>query len=477
MLNEKTGAFAGVFHLAVCLTVLHLPQKSIFGYSNSMGNKRRLFWILLFINPAIIALFWANSSGQLVVNNSPSSILLGIGRLAGLLAVYCVLLQLILIGRVKWVEQTFGLDKLSIVHHYNGYAAFFFMVSHALLITLSYSSVSNVSLYSQLVDFFYNYGDVWQAMIALCLFVLIIVFSVAIVRTRMKYEAWYFIHLLTYAAILLAYGHQLKLGGDFSQAAFSWYWYALYAFAVGNLVFFRFFRPLFNFWKHRFTVEKIARETHDTVSVYIGGQNLASFPAHSGQFMIVRFLQRGFWWQAHPFSLSHPPTSNFIRLTIKNVGDYTSRIPELKAGTRVIIDGPHGVFTRQSAQRKEFLLIAGGVGITPIRSLLQELAEEGSNVVLLYGNKTDRDIIFEQELARLQKRFGITIHHIMSAQGNWNGLQGKIDKEMIGKLVPDAAAREVFLCGPPPMMKSVKASLQELGLPKEYIHYEKFSLA
>ena len=437
--------------------------------------KKSLVYLLFAANLVVIFLFWWPGNGPLFESADSRLIMIALGRLGGLFAAFFVLCQLVLIGRVKWVEALFGLDRLSRAHHWNGFLILFFILTHPALLIAGYAGSQGIGLISQFLDFYRNYEHVALAVFALLVFLLVIGVSLAIVRLRLRYETWYFTHLLVYVAILLSFFHQLEVGTDFeNNPAFVVYWYALYIFAVGNFALFRFLRPLYYFWKYRFRIDRVVRETDEAASIYMTGQGLETFQAEPGQFMILRFLCRGFWWQAHPFSISQKPDGKFLRVTIKNVGDFTSKIPQLAAGTKVLIDGPHGVFTEQAARQKKILLIAGGIGITPLRSLAEQMIEHGRDVAMLYGNRTSGEIALKKELDALS---GLRVQYIISDDSSWFGPKGRIDKEAIQTLVPDFKEREVYLCGPVPMMKSVRAALKRLGLAESMIHWEKFSLA
>lgn len=439
-------------------------------------------YLLLLANAGVILGFWAWNHVHSPMGNmltlDRTTMTLAAGRLAGLLAVYAILLQFILAGRVRWVERVFGLDRLFRVHHAVGISLVFLILAHPLLVGLSASWTAGVSLWAQTLDFLQNWEDVAAATVGLCVFLAVVALSVALVRRRLKYEWWYVTHLAVYAAILLAFGHQLEVGGDFTgNRWFAAYWYALYA-AVGlTFVWFRAARPLRNLWRHRFTVVRLVPETDDVTSVYITGRAFERWPVQAGQFVIVRFLVKGFRWQAHPFSISAVPDGREIRLTIKAIGDYTRRISELQPGTRVLIDGPHGLFTAQRSVRPKVLAIAGGIGITPIRSVTEELLQAGHEVVLLYANRQQRGIALGKELADLAARYpGLRLVHVLNADPGWGGEEGYIDRERIARLVPDAAERDVYLCGPPPMMRLLVKDLRSLGVPRQRLYYERFAL-
>jgi len=405
--------------------------------------------------------------------------LLAYGRLAGLLAAFGILLQLILIGRVRWVERVFGLDRLSRLHHVVGFALVVLILAHPVLVTFGHAAQAGVSFSDQFMDFMRKWEDVAAAAVAVAIILAALAFSVVVMLKRIRYEWWYATHLTLYLALALAFGHQLAVGWDLTvNGWFKAYWIALYVFVGANLVWYRFLRPPLAFARHRFAVERLAPEAGEVTSVYIAGRRMERFPARAGQFLIVRFLAKGFRWEAHPFSLSSQPDGQRLRLTIKRLGDFTRRIPELRPGTPVLIDGPHGIFTAERCQAAKALLIAGGIGITPIRALAEELLARGRDLVLLYGNRNRESVVFEKELADLAAASAgkLRIFHVLSDDPSWAGEKGRIDRERLGRLVPDLGEREVFLCGPPPMMKGVRAALRELGVPKRRVHYERFAL-
>lgn len=440
--------------------------------------KRIFYYSLFFLNFFILLYFWWNHSGILLTQNTAGGILIAFGRLFGLLAVYFVLVQFLLIGRVVWIEKTFGLDKLSRIHHLNGEFSIFFILLHPIFLTFGYAISSKQNVIGQFLTFLTAYEDVFMAFLSAIIFIVIVFLSIYIVRKKLKYETWYFIHLLTYVAIILAWGHQLENGEDFlTNRWFVYYWYLLYVFVFGQFIVFRFLRPLYLFYKHRFFVEKIVKETADTNSVYISGKKMNEFKIKAGQFMIFRFLARKFWWQAHPFSLSKSFDGKTIRITPKNVGDFTSLIPQLAIHTPVLIDGPYGIFTKETAKKNKILFIAGGIGITPIRSLLEQAAKEGKNIVLLYSNKTREDIVFKKEISQLKEKYDFPVYYFLTQEEKNNDyLKGRIDETRLKTLVKDLDKRETFICGPKIFINSLRQILISLGVRKNQIHFELFSL-
>ena len=210
------------------------------------------------------------------------------------------------------------------------------------------------------------------------------------------------------------------------------------------------------------------------VSIHISGRRLDELAAQPGQFFLWRFLTPSGWWQAHPFSLSAPPTPKRLRITVKSLGDYTGRLQSIKKGTRVFAEGPYGTFTEERRHQRHVLLVAGGIGITPLRALLDTFTPD-DDVVMLYRVVRADDVIFADELRRFANEQHITIHVITGSE------IGDDRTDLLGipalrKGVPDIATRECFLCGPPALVDALRRRLPHLGVPHDRIHFERFEL-
>lgn len=446
-----------------------------------MRKSARLFAVAVQILIVVGFWLWSHTQspmGNLLSGDAPDK-LLAWGRLTGLLAVCAVLFQFVLIGRVRWVEQSFGMDRLTRLHHVAGFALLLLLVAHPVLVTYGHAMQADTGYWEQSLDFCKAWKGLLAAYAGLALLCAASVASVLVLVKRLPYGRWYATHLVLYAAVGLTVPHQVEVGGDLTaHAGFRAYWYALYAGVLALVFIYRFVRPLLLFARHRFAVTRIVPETDDVTSVYLGGKALERFPAAAGQFLIVRFLAKGFRWEAHPFSLSRPPDGRQLRLTIKRLGDFTRRIPQLKPGTPVLIEGPYGVFTARGCSSSKALLIAGGIGITPIRSLAEELVAAGREVILVYANRTRASTVFLHELEELADRSGgrLALVLVMSDEAAWTGQKGRVDRALLVRFVPDVLTRDVFVCGPPLMMKSVRAALTGLGVAASRIHDERFAL-
>lgn len=441
-------------------------------FRDSSRNKKLLWLSLFFLNIAAVIAIWFTNSRYYIMNPDGGNIWIALGRLTGLLLECMILVELVLIGRITAIEQTFGFDKMNWWHRWIGYSLFFFLVTHPLLLSIGNAEANGVSAWSQFNDFLTNTEDVFLAFISVMILGYIVLISISAIRKKVRYELWYFVHLLVYLAITLAFFHQINTG-DVSRPPTLYYWLILNFTVFGVMLLHRFLKPLWRSYRFNFRVARVDMETKDTYSVYITGENIGRFRYHAGQYANINFLQKGLWY-THPFSFSAEPNEAGIRFTMKALGDYTKRLGELKPGTRVIIDGPLGRFVETKAKREKLLLIAGGIGVTPIRALVGELVAKKKDMVLLYAARSVEDIAFRGEFEALQGMCNFPIHYILGAPtpGYESGF---IDREKIVRLVPDFYDRDVFLCGPPPMMDATVKNLEGLGLDRGHIHFEKFS--
>lgn len=430
-----------------------------------------------YANLVAVLAVWGFTSTDLLSSGTTGGIFLAFGRLFGLLAATFALTQFLLMGRIAWIEKPFGLDHLASYHRFNGYAAIGFILIHAPFVVLGYSLMAHTNYFAQYKDVVLHYEHVWLAAIAVFLFIGVVASSIYIVRKHLKFETWYYVHLATYAAITLAFWHQLEVGGSFQGHPLArQYWLAVYAFVAVNVLFWRFSLPLINLARFKFHVSEVMPETDTTTSIFISGTELRKWPAAPGQYVLVRFLSPRFIFQEHPFSISKMPDNDRFRLTIKNSGDYTSHIPTVKPGTKVLVSGPFGRFTDAVAKTDKRLFIAGGVGITPIRTMLQQAMDNNKDCILIYGNRNLDDVIFKNELAGFVKR-GLKLVPVFSnPEPGQKGEKGYIDGELIKRFAPDYAERDVYICGPQPMMDSVITDLRTTKLPTDRLHYERFAL-
>jgi ferredoxin-NADP reductase len=234
---------------------------------------------------------------------------------------------------------------------------------------------------------------------------------------------------------------------------------------------FRVAQPVFRALFHGLRVHQVVEEGAGVVSLHVTGRHLNALNARAGQFFLWRFLDRERWHEAHPFSLSAAPTDTSLRVTVKALGDFSANLPSVKPGTRVVVEGPFGLFTDEERMRERVALIAGGVGITPIRALLEEMT---GNIVLIYRAASAEELIFRRELESLARARGVAMHFVLGDHRDADNAHF-LSASHLQALVPDLADREVYLCGPAVMMRLTTRALRRAGVPSRFIHTDTFA--
>ena len=396
-----------------------------------------------------------------------------IGRLTGLLSAYLALIQVLLLARLPWIERVLGFDRLTVWHRLNGKICLYLVLAHVVFITIGYASMDKVVVPTEVSRLVLDYPGMLAATIGTVLMVATVVTSLVIVRRHFRYEAWYAVHLLVYLGIALAWFHQIPTGNELTaNPAAATYWTSLYLATAALLLWFRLLVPIFQTLRWQMRVESVTAEGRGVVSLRITGRHLERLHVRAGQFFLWRFLSRDRWWESHPFSLSEAPGSSSLRITIKASGDFTAHVGELRPGTRVIAEGPFGVFTDRVRRCERVLFIAGGIGITPIRAMLEAMP---GDLTLIYRAITAEDVVFKAELTRLARERGFTLHLVLGdhALPEYRDL---LSPAHLQHLVPDLVDRDVYVCGPPPMMRIVERDLRCANVPQTHIHTERFAL-
>lgn len=412
------------------------------------------------------ALFLASGAGK----NST----LTVAKFFGLHAALMMMLQLTLVARVPWLDRRLGMDRLTSWHRWVGFTLLWTVVLHATFVVLGYSRLGGLPP----VRTFLDLAGVPASLLgisAASIIVAVVIASMRFARRRLQYETWHALHVLLYPALALVLPHQLleSTTFDFSPLATA-YWWGLWAAVVTALVIGRIAVPLWRNSRHRFRVAAVVPESDSVVSVHVTGRDLDRLPARAGQFCIWRFPGHNPWWHANPFSLSAAPNGRSLRLTAKAVGSASAGLRNLKVGNRVFIEGPYGALTSLQRIRDKTLLIAGGVGVTPVRALLEELA---GDVVVLYRVHSEADAVLLAEMRALARGSGAQVHVLAGRTGAGTPPNRPFEPENLRALVPDIAERDVYVCGPPAMMDAVLRSLRALNVPRQQVHAEKFSLA
>ncbi len=392
-----------------------------------------------------------------------------LGKGAALVGFALMALQVILAGRFRFVDRRFGLDVVMRFHRRMGMLIAPLLVAHPVLLAVDAGSA-----------WLFSFDTGWRIGLGKLALGLLLLSAMTMLccRRRIDYLVRRFIHGKAAAVVLLlGFAHGLVIGSDLRSTGMRVYWWTLLALVAAIFVY---RGVIVRFWgRRRFRVADVKRETHDTWSLTFEPEEGGRLDYLPGQFMFLELPREGFRTEEHPFTISSCPTrEDGITATIKESGDFTETIGRSRAGDRALIAAPFGRFSFLHHEPKSFLFIAGGVGVTPVMSMLRYLRDtaDARPAALVYGNKKASDIIFREELEKFPSHIKVT-HVLSDPEPDWQGPRGyvtaEIIKECCGELLSDA---DVYLCGPPPMMKQVIRALRTLGVRGSRIHYERFAL-
>ena len=418
---------------------------------------------------ATIALWWHDTTSI----SGLGGWLTNAGRITGLLAGYAVAVLIALMARIPPLELGIGADKLARWHAKGGRYTVSLVVAHGLLITWGYAVTAHTNVVSQTKTLLMSYPDVLMASVGGLLLVGVGVVSARAARRRMRYETWYFLHLYTYLAVALAFSHQFATGADFLHImAARVAWSAMYLAVAAAIVWYRVGVPIRRALRHDLRVEAVHKEGAGVVTVVVRGRHLQELHAEAGQFFRWRFLTRDSWWASNPYSLSAAPRGDRMRFTAKSLGGHSAALTRLKPGTRVVAEGPYGAMTAARRRQRKVLLIAGGIGITPLRALFETLPGDPGDVTLIYRASRDADVVFRDELDAIASRRGARLHLLTGRRARLG--HDPLSAQALALNVPDLRERDVYVCGPDGMAQSVIVALRHNRVPRRQIHFESF---
>jgi predicted ferric reductase len=394
-----------------------------------------------------------------------------VAHVSGMVAGYGAAILLILMSRAPWLERGIGAHRLARWHAWGGPAVIILTVMHAVAATQAWAEARSIDLMPATWEVL-DIPGLTTALVGTVILVLVGVASLRGIRRRLSYEQWHFLHLLSYLAVALGFAHQLA-GSDLTgrrwlQIA----WSLLYTYAFALVLRWRLLQPVFQLWRHRLRIEEVRPESPDVMSVLMSGQHLDELRAEPGQFFRWRFLTHQTWRSAYPFSLSAAPTGERLRITVKARGDGTRRIFQIPVGTLVFAEGPYGALTHRRRRRPRVLLIAGGVGITPMRALFEVIDLPGKDVTLVYRAAKEQDLVFKHELDEIAERSGARIVYLI---GPSTDAANDVSAPALNRIVGDLRDHDVYLCASPRLAARVRESLMDRGFPRHQLHEERFS--
>jgi ferredoxin-NADP reductase len=403
---------------------------------------------------------------------------LGAGaRLTGMAAAYLSVVQVLLVGRLPWVERSVPGQVVRLWHGWGGAAVLVLAVVHACFATASQAATTRTPFVGAAIGMVAHFRFVLPAALGLVLMLAAAATSIRYLRGRLGYVRWYLVHVGTYLALPLVFLHQIY-GADFTAPAAQVVWSGLFVAAGLTVAWYRVVVPLRATRRHQPRVAAVVEEGPDVLSVHIVGRDLDRLGALAGQYLRWRVLAPGAWWHARPFSLSAVPTPGGLRFTAKAPGALGGELRSLRPGTRIAIEGPYGAFTEQLRTRRRVLLLAGGVGVTPLRALMESLVayvgRAEAEVTLVYRADRASDLIFSREVEDLAKRPGTAVHYLLGPRGDADR-PDPLAPGALAALVPRLPDHDAFVCGPPGMVAVARTSLLHAGVPPHQIHSETFA--
>ena len=431
----------------------------------------------------VVVVLWVSGGGLTDLTIATGPALTSLGRLTGLVSADLLLLQVLAMARIPVVERALGQDRLARWHRVLGFTSFTLLLTHVGLVTAGYAATTRTGVLGQLWDLVWTYPGMLLATAGTAALVTVVVTSVRAARRRLRYESWHLLHLYAYLGVGLALPHQLWAGSDFvASPAARAYWWSLYLVTLATVVAFRVALPVYRNLRHRLVVRAVVDEAPGVVSVHVGGRALDRLGARPGQFFVWRFLDGPGWTRGNPYSISAPVRPDLVRVTVKDLGEGSRRLAEVRPGTRVLVEGPYGALTADRRTRPRVTLIGAGIGITPLRAIAEDLDLPPGDVTLVHRAGDESDLVLRAETEELARARGIRLVHLVGPRPagparSWlpAHLAHVGDAEALRRIAPDIARQDVFVCGPDGWMATVQEALADAGVPPGQVHVEHFS--
>ncbi|MFP5417451.1 MAG: ferric reductase-like transmembrane domain-containing protein [Actinomycetes bacterium] len=452
-------------------------------YRRQAGRRRLASDALTLAGWAVLVApigLWLSAGGWEIMASSGAEATRGVGILAGLLATSSMVVMLWLAARVPLIDRTIGHDRALALHSDLGQMTFLGLLLHGLFVVSGYALGDGLSWAA-------DFGTLWGtadfalAVASSGLLAAVALSSVALARRRLPHEAWLAVHWLSYAAVLLALPHQFSLGGLFLEGAAFWFWAVLWAATVFVLLTFRVFGPLATSLEHRLVVSRVVQETADSVTIELTGRHLERLGARGGQFFNWRFLTRHTWWHQHPFSLSAAPSGDTLRITVRELGAGTRRLARgVRAGTRVLIEGPYGRFSDAARTAPAVVMVGFGIGVAPLRALLETTDFVPDDATVILRARGIEDLPLLSEVAALCQARGahlmvLTGRRGVRPDGTTSWLPQSHAELTLGDLVGRLERADVFVCGPNAAIEGVLTDARAAGAGDEQLHRERFA--
>ncbi len=445
-------------------TAVPLPRPAPSGLLHSDAVALAVGWTLLTLA------IWARHGGVGALAHGWETASTSLTDASGLLASSTALIGLVLIARPRPIERRYGLDQLFVWHRY-------LMETVAILIAVhvaagyaawSYGPRGFMGAFHDLTG---RESYMGLATISALIIFTITIMSLRSLRRMLSYETWYFLHLSAYVALAIAFGHEIVWGSDLSHDTVArWFWGGAHLAVIGVLLWAR-FGPSFRAVAHPLEVTSVRSLAGDATLLRLGGPELAGWRAEAGQFVRIRPLTRSLWWQTHPYSLASAPTHRGLEIAVKRRGDGSNAIMRLRRGTKVAVEGPYGVNTPDLLAGRKIVCIGAGIGITPIRSLLERLPET-CEPVLLYRARSEAKLLFADELRALVSAKGGRVFTLLG-KTSVLAAHDPFRADALRDVVPDIADRVAIVYGPERLVAAARQGLVAAGVAPGDIYTER----
>ncbi len=388
-------------------------------------------------------------------------------------------LQFVNSGRLKFLNAPFGTDLVYHFHRQIGIAAFLLVFAHPILLFILDSR-------------YLRYLNIFTAPLAVKFGLLAVLLLVAVVwvaeyrqKLKIPYWFWKFWHgILATVMVSMALIHIFLTGNYVSQPWKKELWIGYSVLFIGMLLYTRVIYPL-KLMRTPFTVTEVKKERGDIWTISMNPSDGKEIHFQPGQFAWLTAWKTPFSDSEHPFSIvSSAENTGSLQMSIKNLGPFTAKIQNLKINDKVYLDGPYGSFSiDRYPQAKKLVLIPGGIGVTPIMSMLRTLADRGDQrpLKIFYAYQTWDAVTFREELEDLRQRLNMELVYVIEKPPqDWQGESGFLNSAILKKYIPEdwmGDDTEVFLCGPTPMMNAVEKALQQAGFSEKKVHTERYSFA
>lgn len=428
------------------------------------------FYFLMVFLPLVLLMVFPRPEGR--------EFLREVSVALGFLAMALLGLQTIPTSRLKFFTRAFPMETLYDIHHRLSIFTCVLAIAHPVLLFINNPQTL------RLLNFITAPWRARAALLSILAMLVLILTSVWREVMKLKYDVWRWIHDgLAFLAIGLGLFHMFKVNHYMALTYQKVIWLTLTGIWVAIILYIRVIRPIIML-KKPYIVDRVVEELGSSWSLYLKPEGHEGFNYQSGQFAWIT-TESPFIFRENPFSFSTSSDrdDNIVGFTVKELGDFTSTIKNLKPGDRLYVDGPYGTFNLDEHYDRNLVLIAGGIGSAPVLSILRTMRdrERERPVIFFYGNPTYETIIYRDELEELEKQIDLKVIHVLEQPPEgWEGETGFITAEILKRHLPEDYQQWeylFFLCGPMPMIEAVEGALEKLNVSSTRIFSEKYEMA